>query len=841
MTTNCFTFADLKKKYPHVRESEMKELQKTLEGLKEEYSGSLELYNEAADRTLQGFSYAKLVRAKAELNTIVKHKEVLDHISQKNFQGDPIEGALSVYEVTTRNVKNKYNSIEGVYRTQKVDMQHTFLRKLEEDGLTAMAMKGDLDKGVAEYFDNLSHPDPKYVASPEVEAYSKVIIGTNDMGLTRMQLAGSSMLKKVNYLVNNTIDGSKAIVDEVKWKGHATRAYDWDRILSGDYAKAAKQKRADVSRKMVKGFKLTKKEKIEAAKLTPKGKYLVETGKIDEALKHVEQQYQRQVSRQMKITELSTIEKSDMVAAAIDERYINMQSAVFHNTGYMGGRHRWVFKKGEFYEYNKAWGKDGNLLTGVLHSLDMTAKKIAVTKRLGDDFKKGHELLKQHIRDMYPESATNANLQKIDHALDVFTGVGNVPSKGFGQTMHSVTRGVMQLQGLRHLNFTGITSLNDLANIMVSSMADEGLRMHTFFRPIRNAIASALPSDRAKLTKMINTELDEINREVMDAVGIGHKPGVASKLMDVQMTVNLTKFVTGAMREASARGQMRVLKDLVDENFSTSWSKQTLEAIGITKEDVPILQAARIEAGQEYYTSNILEYAKTSDLKKQDLGMKLDSYYHHKVNSGSPRGGNKEARWQGNHLPQKYLERQVMMLVTQFRNVLMRSGNTYAEMVRAASPEGGLNPIMAAKNGNMNPIKNAATALLFMAAVGYGPRHLKDYAKELVTGKKKKPDNKGAIADIAEYIGSSGGTGVVGDIILTLVAGQGRYGVSVTPAMDHAMKLISLANRERGTALDNAKEAFLLSLPHRNLWAVKAVETYLLDGFNGASSSGGGL
>ncbi len=787
---DCFTNEELLKKYPNVRKYELNTLREELEGIQEQYGTDLVEYKKQANRAAADFNYAKLIQAKSDLNTIIKTKNNIEHISQANFRGNPVEGVLSLYEGTTRNVKNKHMNIDAIYNTNKYDNQHLYLSKLDEKGFLTLMQNGELDKEIIDIYENIQWPDKNFKPHEIAAEIQELMAKANHKSLIDMQTAGSNILKDANFIIHNNINMERVAINDTGWKAAAKDSYDWERILGSEYVKA-------VGRKVAKGGK----------------------------------------------AELLPMEKDAIIDVAIQERLDSMYASSVQSSSLMGGRKKWVFKKGKFHKYNQDWGPDGTLLSSSLYAIDVAAKKTAITKVLGNDFRKSHDLLKEHIKNVYPDVHKNGKqMQRMDDALAYFTGVGNIPHKGKAQTLYNFTRGMNKIHALRLLNWTGITSLNDISNMMVHSVAQEGLKGSTVFRPIYSVLMSVAKADRAVVADLTKTAINHQLRDMLEASGVGAaggKVGLSSKALGVQMVINGTQAVTGAMRHGYGAHIMDTLNTLIDSHRGSKYYKQTLGAIGLDEADVDLLIKLKKESGETYYTSQLLkrEFG-VSEVRKQTIGMKLDSYYHNAINAGSPIGGAKEARQLHKHLPQNEIYRSAWEAATLFKQTLLKSGNSFAEMVRASSSTGSANPLTLLKNRELNPIRNAAVMIMYATMVGAVNQELKNMAKEAVTGKRKKP--KSIPATVASATMESGVLGIVGDIMLSLPSSEGRYSSGISPMTGFFDDLGKAVGGGKKHAAQRAIEVFNLSMPSRNLWAIKAIEHYLLDDFDRLTGSGAG-
>jgi len=841
--TNCFTNEELLKKYPNVRKFELQALRENLEAIQEEYGTNLELYKEAANKELNDYNYAKVILAKADLNSVIKTRNNIEHISQQGFRGNPVEGMLSLWEGTTRNVKNKHANVDSIYHTTKVDNTQDFLSSLSDKGVLEIMQRDELHEDIIKIHENRKWPDADFKPHPVAQEIYDTISKANHKSLIDMQTAGSSILKDPDYIFNNGIDTHVVFADEIGWAAAARDAYDWDKILSTDFAKASKASRIKETKEIFKKFKMTNAERLEAAKTYPKGKFLLSQGKKKEAMEFADAQTRKQISAQIKLIKLSELQKSDIIDKVIDDRLQGMLASSVHSASLMGGRHTWKFKKGKMFEYNKKWGKGGNLLTSVVHSIDVAAKKTAVTKVFGNNFRKNHEILKEHIRKIYPDkvggSSFDEGLAKVDKAMNLYTGVGNIPQKGIGQFAYEAVVAGNKISAMQMLNWTGMTSTMDLANMFVHSVTQEGLKMNTFTRPIKNLLLATFARDRKVIADLTKTAIDTQLREMLEVGVVGPKAGYLSKFMGWQMIANGTRAVTNVMREGYSKHMMETLEGLITRHRGTHLYNQTMGALGLSEPDIDLLLKLRQSTGQRFFVSNSLKDADIPEVRRQDLQMKLNSYYYNGINSGSPLGGAKEQRMLRKDRPQDSIARVTWEAISLFKQTLLKSGNTFAEMVRASSSTGTVNPIEMYKNSDMNPIKNAAILITAAGVVGYTKSVLQDEAEELLTGKIKR--KKTLIAEVASSISASGVLGLPGDIVLSLPGSEGRYSSGLAPLASQSVKVYQAIAAGNKDAATRAKETFNLMMPGRNLWATKAIEHYLFDEFNRATKSSGGF
>ena len=210
------------------------------------------------------------------------------------------------------------------------------------------------------------------------------------------------------------------------------------------------------------------------------------------------------------------------------------------------------------------------------------SRKTAVTKVFGNDFRRTHELMKDHMAKVYPDKFEIGSYSefKMNQALNYYTGVGNIPQEGAGATLYKGLNTTNKLIATQVLNWTGFTSMNDIANMMVHATTQQGMKMDNFTGPIRNLIASVAVGDRKVIADLTKTSIDLQFRELVDLGGPQKSPGYLSKALSVQMTLNGTKAVTGVMREAYSRHIMQIFDGLVTKHRGSNIYKQTMGAIG---------------------------------------------------------------------------------------------------------------------------------------------------------------------------------------------------------------------------------------------------------------------
>jgi len=509
----------------------------------------------------------------------------------------------------------------------------------------------------------------------------------------------------------------------------------------------------------------------------------------------------------------------------------NMEDIGFSLSNHMGGKRELIFKEGEFFRINEQYGYH-NLLAGVMRSIDVASKKVALTEIFGNNPKLGLEELISKVAETQPGLGKLKQMQKVRDALDYFSGSGNrfMDANSIGAKSYSTVRAAKTLNAYRLLGGTGFTALNDIASTMVTLRnADGSNAVSSIAKSTLNFIANAPVRNKKQFAETMLIGLEDISREVMESVGSSeYKPSLGSKAMNTWMNLNLTNPVTRTARTSALKLHAKSLTNSIETPIGkrNKFQQTAIETAGLSEIDIDNLKKMKEKGGEQFVNPTMVLHDDFKGIKvegeadryRQVLSTKLGAYLNDVVRKASPIAGNKEMRQMLRHKPKDDAARIVMEVVSEYKGTLLKSQSVYGEFTRLHSKNGSL------KLDNWNAVQSHAQYLFALGIVGFSIKSLKDFIK----GKEFEEVNA---QTMTSAIIETGAAGLYADLVMEMVTRDGRSRGS-TPIIQGVDGLVRSVNRglkgKAPVAADKLKGTVLGLMPMQNWWVIDAVKNHII-------------
>ena len=231
---------DIKKQFPELKDQEARRLVTTLQDLKTRYSDNLAEYNRQAKTLVQEAELSKLLQLKAKVNDVVKLQRNVKHILQPGFEGNKVEGILSMLEGTSRKVSNQKHTVEGIYSSLNARFQQQFLNELNAVDFEGEFGTGLFDKEIIKEVFNRSKPDYTPNKVKGIRQVADVIVRFNQLLIKVQQDAGSTIRYKAGYLFQQTHDPDRILDNVDSWVEFTVPKLDLIKSFGTDDIKVAK-------------------------------------------------------------------------------------------------------------------------------------------------------------------------------------------------------------------------------------------------------------------------------------------------------------------------------------------------------------------------------------------------------------------------------------------------------------------------------------------------------------------------------------------------------------------------------------------------------------------------
>lgn len=226
--------------FPELSEEAMAKL----EGLHKKYAKRMISPDEIMSE-MAGLEHAEVLKALNESKNYVVRGENLARVMNNDYRVgfdsfwsekgwkeskkfDPVEGIKNLFDYTTNNVKDKYNTIDNAIRAHAQAMYHSFSRAFEGKlGLLKRAEDGRYDLDVYEHiYDNKE-------LTGEALAYAEAIKKSNAVQFEVKQQALMHVQALKKYVRTTVHDFEKILaVPKEEWVAHIKEAVDWERSFN---------------------------------------------------------------------------------------------------------------------------------------------------------------------------------------------------------------------------------------------------------------------------------------------------------------------------------------------------------------------------------------------------------------------------------------------------------------------------------------------------------------------------------------------------------------------------------------------------------------------------------
>lgn len=513
----------------------------------------------------------------------------------------------------------------------------------------------------------------------------------------------------------------------------------------------------------------------------------------------------------------------EQVSKALREMANNIEDFGGWGEGnFMGGKRELYFLEGKFKEYNAEYGYR-SFVEGVASSIEVATKKSAIHEIFGSDPEKNLQNLIATIKSVKKgdPNLSDRNLRKIQDALDYYKNKGKRPGYGLNPKLYGLVQGVKSYETLRVLGMSGVTALNDFANVMVSQKLATGKSFpRAFVDTIVNFLATVPPSQKAYYSELLNVGLDELPKELFEFLGYNPRNTGMFRVTHKFMILNGLDAVTSSTRKTAARVHAHDLTKTVNSSKLNDWQKQSLDFIGLSEKDVANL---RTISGKDLVTPDAVRvngpdadivpdgFLNTAEGKRKYLNRlesKLASYYNNMVNYSSPKMGAKEQRQMFRYLPTNHPGRLAVEVLGFLQSTILKITNNQAELMRASNPKGELT--------NFSAVSMLAKTMVLMGTTKYAVDRLKEYMR---TGEVDYGDDDKMVRDVGEALLNSGAGGIYVDFMSQVASPfRNQYGAKMpNPIIDH---LSQVAQTLAKPSEKKFQHLLRRSMPAQNLWFI---------------------
>lgn len=240
-------FDKLKQAFPQFSDKEIKRIDDIFKEINERAAYNNDVAKELVNGAVNEIKLGKLNDIRTKLDSGLKEERNLRHIFQENFKGDILEGVLSKFEGTTRNVDGKNINVDGLYRNNRGKHERWFVTTLRRSGLLKIIKDSANTRKIIEAFDRY---EPSFKNSNDpFEQIAHAIVTLNSNLLKMQQLAGSTIKGTKNYLFMQTHNTDLILGDTKKWVDNIVTKLDLDKSFgvgtTEDQARAILNKMAD--------------------------------------------------------------------------------------------------------------------------------------------------------------------------------------------------------------------------------------------------------------------------------------------------------------------------------------------------------------------------------------------------------------------------------------------------------------------------------------------------------------------------------------------------------------------------------------------------------------------
>lgn len=441
------------------------------------------------------------------------------------------------------------------------------------------------------------------------------------------------------------------------------------------------------------------------------------------------------------------------------------------------GKRQFIFNdSASWIRYNEKHGYY-SLLEGVQKTIDNASKQIALLEVFGpNQLGMVRELIDEAAR-IQPRSkkATDRKvLRTIQDAMDLYSGLGNRPGEGAGQTAYkAVTTGKL-VTGLGVLGKSVFPAMEDIATSIVVMKRITGKPIPVIAANTLFDVIKSLPSGEVKkAAKMYDVAIHGMEKEMMEAIGSmrssdGKLQKGLVKGLDVLMVTNGTTLVTNKMRVAATESLSLALTNMVTKKKPNKTDLESLGVIGLSDKEVSLLRDMLKSTGHDRVSPSMVRNSDLPPIQKQLLESKIGAYYVQNVNKMSPIASNKEKRQMGRHLPQDSFMRSFAETFSLFLGTVQNIHNTVIQSARASNPKGEL--------ATFSTAASVAQTLLILGTMKYAADRIKGF---IVDGDDLlEEDDEAFTKNFANALLNSGAAGLYGSFIVEALTHSGSVRVS---------------------------------------------------------------
>lgn len=448
----------------------------------------------------------------------------------------------------------------------------------------------------------------------------------------------------------------------------------------------------------------------------------------------------------------------------------------------IGGRRDIYFKDGNSaYEYNKKYGHD-NIYSGLVKSIDTSAKRAAAVEVFGDNPIKGYEKLKEFVLDSLGGSKT-LQVGKADNALNYYRGVGNrfTDVNSWGAKAYKSRVMATTYNHMRVLGNVAWAVLEDLPMTLLSVRSADNSNIVLQSAQIATDFISSLDKVMRKdASEFVGVLLQDIERELLQEAG-STNTGVMARAADIYANWNLSRPLTRITRDTAIKAHQRVLVNNLKSASPSDYQKSARQVLGLSKKQMDDLVKV-IGTDKNIDFQKVMNSDIGDEKYKKDILLAVSSYMNMMVERSVPKVGARQARILQRNLPKDDMWRNAVALVSDLKSSLLTISHSWAAASRYGDPTD-------TKPFSMNSARNLGSVALAVIVFNYA----KEIVRETSEGKEPDPnktEQEIQLARLTKSIAKSSIGGLVVDAAIQSISGQPTSLVPVSGLYKEAERML---------------------------------------------------
>lgn len=747
-------FERMSKAFPELDKESLERIVQKVEEIKGRTGMSLSDKQERLKKLQREEKAFAALRLKNEINDQIKVNDRINDIMTNPRFKDREEGLLSLFEA----VEPSDIPLEAVVKFNQDDLMTHLNIGLRERHLLDAAKSGEFDKDVYQVmFSGIENTGEN---ADIVNGLASIYKAMNERQRRMLNRSGASILRRNDYIHRQFHNGERI---------SATPFEEWAAELIG---------RVDVDKTF---GHLRNKDGV-----IPR----------EDLVKALKEDYTKFKANYNSIMGFDVREDLDKMFSMNNTVARQNKSRSYH------------FKSGEdFYEYNKRFGMEGNLLHTLSTNYRRSARTSAMIERFGTSPKNNLKKIINTTLQGMDEVEAAAISNKVYKAFDVATGRGDY---GVDNTKARVGQAIRVHQLLTKLGRSAFSAGMDIVpTIMHSKTATGENIIKTSFRSVNDFMRSIPKGSREKVGEELLLSSEAFLNELKEAtLGSGYTPGSMSRVVDNFFSLSGLNWITEVSRKANARMALTDLKTIVSAPKRNVEMNNTIARYKFTEEEISLLR------DMDEITPLAIQRVHPN---RNELAQKVHAMINQRVHRGSPMPDARTRRRLMLYNPAGTTEGEAARFFAQFKSSIMKITQDTNFMLRASSPNGDMR--------NFKTAKNLAQFLMLSIAVG-GLRNM------IVDGGISQKDD----FDIEEYLNkpenyvnalaTGGGLGIYGDAISSMFKGgslystMSQFGIFVAgPAPTNIIKgKIELLSLPEDGADESTAKYIIEQIPGQNLW-----------------------